>query len=410
MLIEFSVANFRSIQGRQTLSMVATSRIKNAAAKFKAPLKGEKFPDLLKAAVIYGPNASGKSNLLKAFEALHGMVRRKPKADDTILPVVPFKFDKTSLSKPSEFDIHFIQGGIRFQFELHTTPSRIELERLFAFPQGQAQLVYERHFKKSGEQYDFQLGLADPLVLDAWCKLTPPDVLFLSQAVANSSKPVPFLKMPYVWLSNSLFMVLGGMRDMANSTCESLVSDAAPAQALAGFLREMDIPVTKIEVEKPDLSRNRARGFYTLLGLDRVKTKLIHKTTAGEATFDFEDESEGTKNLIGFWFPWVWKSYANPEEARVLIVDELDSSLHPKIVESLIKKHFESTHISQLIFTSHNTHLMDSKLLRRDQIWLTERDAAGATQLRSVHDFEGREGEDIEKRYYAGRYRALPIL
>lgn len=95
---------------------------------------------------------------------------------------------------------------------------------------------------------------------------------------------------------------------------------------------------------------------------------------------------------------------------KILVVDELDSSLHPKIVELLIEKHCDSENVSQLIFTSHNTHLMDSKLMRRDQIWLTERDVNGATQLRSVHDFEGREGEDIEKRYYAGRYRALPIL
>ena len=410
MLIEFSITNFRSIQARQTLSMVATPRVKNAKAKFKAPLIGEKFPDLLKAAVIYGPNASGKSNVLKAFSALNRIVLRKPNANDTGLPVAPFRFDQDWVNRPSQFDIHFIQNGMRYQFELHVSSKRIEFERLVTFPLGEEHLVYERKASDSKDLYKFQHQLAEPLVLEAWRKLTPPDVLFLTQAVANSDEAIPVLKNSYDWLNESLFMVLHGMRDMAISTCESLVAAPIPADALARFLREMDIPVTKILSEKPSTGERGLRGFSTLIGLDQVKTKLIHKTNVGEATFDFEDESEGTKNLIGFWFPWVWKSYANPLDARVLIVDELDSSLHPRIVESLVRRHYNSERVSQLIFTSHNTHLMDSKLLRRDQIWLTERNPAGATHLRSIHDFEGREGEDIEKRYYAGRYRSLPIL
>jgi AAA15 family ATPase/GTPase len=91
-------------------------------------------------------------------------------------------------------------------------------------------------------------------------------------------------------------------------------------------------------------------------------------------------------------------------------VDELDSSLHPKIVATLVEKHINSKTSSQLIFTTHDTHLMDTKLLRRDQFWITERDMNGATQLRSIHDFQGRESEDIEKRYYEGRYRGLPFV
>ena len=96
--------------------------------------------------------------------------------------------------------------------------------------------------------------------------------------------------------------------------------------------------------------------------------------------------------------------------SRTLVVDELDSSLHPEIVAALVKKHIQCSTHSQLIFTTHDTHLMDTKLLRRDQFWLTERDTNGATSLRSIHDFEGRQSEDLEKRYYEGRYRSLPIL
>jgi AAA15 family ATPase/GTPase len=93
-----------------------------------------------------------------------------------------------------------------------------------------------------------------------------------------------------------------------------------------------------------------------------------------------------------------------------LAVDELDSSLHPEIVASILSKHLESDLTTQLIFTTHDTHLMNTKILRRDQFWVTERDANGATNLFSIHDFEGREGEDVEKRYFEGRYRGLPLI
>jgi AAA15 family ATPase/GTPase len=100
----------------------------------------------------------------------------------------------------------------------------------------------------------------------------------------------------------------------------------------------------------------------------------------------------------------------NDSSFGVLVIDELDSSLHPKIVASLVEKHLAYENPAQLIFSTHDTHLMDTKLLRRDQFWLTERDANGATALRSIYEFEGREGEDLEKRYYEGRYRGLPIV
>jgi AAA15 family ATPase/GTPase len=94
----------------------------------------------------------------------------------------------------------------------------------------------------------------------------------------------------------------------------------------------------------------------------------------------------------------------------VLWVDELDSSLHPELVAQLVRQLIATDNGAQLIFTTHDTHLMNAKLLRRDQFWITERDINGATRLNSIHDFEGREGEDIEKRYFEGRYRGLPII
>lgn len=142
----------------------------------------------------------------------------------------------------------------------------------------------------------------------------------------------------------------------------------------------------------------------------RKKDKIIltHISGLGSAEFDFSEESGGTKNLIGFWLPWFMLRLAGGE--GVLAVDELDSSLHPELVADLIVKHLDSGLDAQLIFTTHDTHLMNTKTLRRDQFWITDRDANGATNLFSIHDFEGREGEDVEKRYFEGRYFGLPLI
>lgn len=172
---------------------------------------------------------------------------------------------------------------------------------------------------------------------------------------------------------------------------------------VVALLRDNDIPVTAI----------RRDSVTPQLGLRLTptdQTTLTLKTALGEAEFDFSEESDGTKNLIGFAFPWSLLRTNDEHFFSVLFVDEFDSSLHPDIVATMVRKHIESEPPRQLIFTTHDTHFMTTKLLRRDQFWLTERGANGATQLRAIHVFEGSEDEDIEKRYFEGRYRALPLV
>jgi predicted ATPase len=409
MLIEFSVANFRSFRERQTLSMVAAPKLRKGRNAFKTPLSGEKFPDLLKVCAVYGPNAAGKSNLLLALSTLGLMADLSPSAQAAALPVAPFALDPALALAPSSFDVHFIQEGLRYQFELAATRSRIVHERLVAFPQGNETLLYERHSAKETEDYTFGPELEGGEALhQTWRKLTPPTLLFLSQAVANSSVDLTQLRRPFTWLSRSVDVLMRGMRRYSR-IAQELVADGGSTHAasIAAFLRDVDVPVSAFRAESVDPTPFPLNLLAHESSSIQVKTTLTHRTALGEAELSFDDQSEGTKNLIGFFVPWSLKGYG---DRSVLAVDELDSSLHPKIVAALIDKHLDSGHPTQLIFTTHDTHLMDTKLLRRDQIWIVERDANGATQLRSVHDFEGRESEDVEKRYYEGRYRGLPLL
>jgi AAA15 family ATPase/GTPase len=395
MLIEFSISNYRSFREKQTFSMVAAPRLKKGDNVFKPVVKGEKLPDLLKAAAIYGPNASGKSNLIKAFDIVSYIAKRPPSAQFFPLPVAPFRFDSALADQPTRIELHFIYEEQRYEFNLALTQQRIMEERLIAYPKGKETLLYERKYTSTSDEYSFGEYLEGGKDLhELWRKSTAERVLFIAQAVANSSEDLNQLRHPLKWLQEG-FRVISGSMDMFAITSQDLVEgNSCFAEEISVFLQELDVPVTHIRVDKNE-SKNQ--------------TILTHKTALGEAEFDFYEESEGTKNLIGFWLPW--SIHTGRLIKRTLIVDELDSSLHPEIVISLVQKHLKSNDLTnQLIFTTHDTHLMDAKLLRRDQFWLTERDANGATQLRSIHDFEGRESEDLEKRYYEGRYRGLPFV
>lgn len=424
MLIELSVQNFRSIRERQTFSMVAAPRlIKGKQNKFTPKVKGERFPALLKVAAIYGPNASGKSTLVLAFDLLVKLAQQQPTTEKVAFNVTPFRFDESLLDQPSMIEVHFIKNETRYSFEVALTRDRIVAEVLTMYRGGDAHELYSRRYQPAAdgthgaEIYVFGDDLEGGSELHkVWQRLTGPQTLFLTQAVANSSEELTQLKAPREWLT-SLLVVKDGMRAWGRAS-QRLVAEAPPlGDVIASLLSDVDIPVTairsKLTQPKTETGREPLQGDgherLSASSTPTVRTTLTHRTALGDAEFDFSEESDGTKNLFGFSIPWL-AFLSNGGTMNLMVVDELDSSLHPKLVEALIRKHVQGDPLCQLLFTTHDTHLMDTKLLRRDQLWVTDRDIYGATQLRSIHDFEGRESEDVEKRYFEGRYRGLPFV
>lgn len=424
MLIELSVQNFRSIRERQTFSMVAAPRlIKGKQNKFTPKVKGERFPALLKVAAIYGPNASGKSTLVLAFDLLAKLAQQQPTTEKVPFNVTPFRFDKSLLDKPSIIEVHFIKDETRYSFEVALTRDRIVSEVLTMYRGGDARELYSRRYQPAAdgthgaEIYVFGDDLEGGSELHkVWQRLTGPQTLFLTQAVANSSEELTQLKAPREWLT-SLLVVKDGM-SVWGRVSQRLVAEAPQfGDEIASLLSDVDIPVTAIrsKLTQPktetdsELPQGEGQERLSASSTATVRTTLTHRTALGDAEFDFSEESDGTKNLFGFSLPWLaFLNSGGP--MNLMVVDELDSSLHPKLVEALIRLHVQGSPLCQLLFTTHDTHLMDTKLLRRDQLWVTDRDINGATQLRSIHDFEGRESEDVEKRYYEGRYRGLPFV
>jgi hypothetical protein len=384
--------------------MVAASRLRKKENTFRPEVSGERLPDLLKVAAIYGPNAAGKTSVVRALDFLGLMARRQPAAIQPAIPVSSFRFDKALTSQPSLFEVHFICQNQRYQFELAVTSDRVMREALTCYPQGKETILYERTFSSAGEKYVFGERLEGGAELHlAWQNLTNPKILFIAQAVANSSESLQQLRVPFGWLSAGVRVMDATYMHGWKAASQELARDYPSfAEDISVFLQDFDVPVTHMRFETVDGVKPDDTG-------SEIRTQLTHKSALGEALFEFEEESSGTQNLIGFWLPW--GAFSRQLGGRkILVVDELDSSLHPKIVADLVSRHIHQNEPSQLIFTTHDTHLMDTKILRRDQIWIVERDMNGATNLNSVHDFEGREGEDVEKRYFEGRYRGLPFL
>ncbi|NMY86093.1 ATP-binding protein [Pseudomonas sp. WS 5411] len=414
MLIEFSVRNFKSFRSKQTLSMVAAPRLGKKRNVFKPNVPGEDLPNLLKVAAIYGPNASGKSSLVSAINIVCSLLHPSI-VDREKLPVNSFRFDPELKDQPSWFEYHFIAEGKRYQFVLAATSERIYEETLTSYQKGKETQLYSRTYNEaSGEQYILSKDLEGGVVVhNAWRNLTSPKSLFLSQAVANSSEELNQLRTPFNWFRSSAVCISqDGMSNWGVLSRSMLIHNQKHKDNLKNFLQKVDVPVTDIRFENLHSEAFKVSQPTKFLehvkATESVKTILTHTTLLGEAEFDFDEESGGTQNLMGFWLPW--QLLCNENSTGVVVVDELDSSLHPKIVENLVETHIDSGTCAQLIFTTHDTHLMNTKILRRDQFWITERDAYGATTLFSVHDFQGRDSEDVEKRYYEGRYRGLPIL
>jgi predicted ATPase len=367
----------------------------------------------LKVAAIYGPNASGKSSLIRAMGIVSRLLASSSGANGEPLPVSPFRFDRALKEQPSVFEYNFIQAGLRYRFVLGLTEQRIVQEQLVVYPRGKETLLYDRHVDGEGENYVFGKTLEGGKdVHCAWRRLTSPRMLFLAQAVTNSSEELRQLRAPFSWFQTGLLVVeQNNMMGLSMASIRFLQMVSDHKNDLRDFLGALDIPVSSIALNSDDRAI-QCNGKLTLkdfiAAAQKDKLTLTHSSASGDADFDFSEESCGTKNLIGFWLPWFMMNQAGG--SGVLCVDELDSSLHPDIVADLIAKHLDSGLDTQLIFTTHDTHLMNEKILRRDQFWITERDAHGATSLFSVHDFEGRESEDVEKRYFEGRYRGLPLI
>lgn len=410
MLLEFRVRNFRSIRDEQALNLIASGD-KELATTHLASTGLKSAPHALRTVVVYGPNASGKSSLLRALDYMRAVVAESA---TVIQPgqtynVQPFKLDPATAHQPTEFEITFLLSGVRHQYAFAMTPQRIVSESLLVYRSSKpTQLFSRQHIDGDGYDYEFSTYLTGPRKL--WQESTRPNALFLSMAAQLNSEQ---LSPVFNWIVRNITFLPAGATVLPDFTTALLATEQGRA-SIREFLSAADISIADVQaVPRKGMQAQWVMSASGLQASQEEREFLMpvfeHSTPKGSAKFELHDESEGTQRLYGLIAPVL----DCLRDGRVLVVDELDSSLHTLLVRRLVTM-FQTPELNpngaQLIFSTHDTSLLDHTLFRRDQIWFTEKDADQATRLYPLTDFSPRKQEAWERGYLAGRYGAVPFF
>jgi len=417
MFIEFTVKNYRSIKEEQVLSMVKAKGNELEESNSFLPDAPSSVP-LLRSLVIYGPNAAGKSNVIRALMEMESIVRHSASKNQEgdLISVTPFLFNETTSNEPTDFEMVFISEGIRYQYGFSATKTQVFEEWLIAYPKGRPQRWFSRAFNNETDAYEYKFSDNLAGQKSVWQNATRSNALLLSTAVQLNSDQ---LKPIYNWFKEKLRPT--NINGWGPSFTASLCEDDDSKEEVLKFLKaaDFDIHDIKIETEKfdpkslPDEFPEsiKEKIITEMKGKEVIDIKTIHKTDAGNLVpLEFEDESDGTQKFFSFAGPWI----DILKNGYILIVDELHDSLHPKMVKYLVELfHSKKTNPNnaQLIFTTHETSILSQEVFRRDQIWFCEKDNTQATNLYPLSDFSPRKDkENIELGYLSGRYGALPFI
>ena len=421
MLVDFKVRNFASFRNEAELSMVAapiTEYQQENTARYGTL-------ELLKSAVIYGANASGKSNLIRAMEFFCQFVLNSAKNLPAFekIPVEMFKLNVTAEKEPAFFEMRFIIDDRVCRYGFKVTPGEVLAEWLYLRnrPSSKEAMLFTR------DHQDISLGPKFGPGRDL-IRLTRSNSLFLSVA---SQFNVQIAMDITRWLHRG-FNVLSGLRNEYKLYTQSrLADDPAFKERVLQLLKMGDFGISDLSITKTPIDQEHVPAMVkeslnryihkTELTFERIDIRTRHTKyndkhkPAGEVLFDLErEESHGTQQLFALAGPII----DTLEKGKTLVIDEMDSRLHPQLL-SLLVKLFHSLRYNrknaQLIFVTQNSRLLSESLFRRDQIWFTSKNKFGESELFSLYEFKEngekiRKDEAFEKNYLLGKYGAVPQL
>ena len=414
MLIEFSVENFRSIKDEARLSLVAGPGKEHRETHLTTPElnRGVRSTPLVRSAAIYGANAAGKTNLVRALQAMQHIVIRSGR-DMEELPITPFRFDPESTTRPTVFEVVGIVNRMRFQYGFSATADVVTGEWLYAWPRGRIQLWFERTTDTGAVKCNFGDKLAGDR--EVWRRATRPNALLLSTAATLNSAQ---LRPVFDWFHHNLH--IAGMGGWTNEFSIEWCGGDRKAEVVR-FLGAADLAIEDLRVIQEDFSpetlpddmpsdlKHAIRKRFSEAKVMRVR--LSHDTKGGQPVeLDLDEESDGTQKMFALSAPWL----DSLDNGHVIVFDELHDNLHPALVRFLVDR-FHDPQVNakgaQLVFTTHDTSILSQDVFRRDQIWFCERNTRQETNVFPLTDFRPRRGvENLERSYLSGRYGALPYL
>lgn len=405
MVLEIRLKNFFSFDEEVVLDLRAAKIKSKKAREIMHNFISVKGGEVLKSAAIYGANASGKSNLIKAIRFCHAMVYESHKHNENVIfNFQPFKLS-TSAKKASEYFIRFITEGIEYEYSFSLTNERIITEKLFYYPKGRIAKVFERDERKGKSKkskYSFAQGVIKrPFDV---AENTSDKTLFISRA-SQMDREIP--KVIFNYFSKRFIL---RYFHFAGSNWEDLVKKWKPQLLKALQMADSDIVDFKHRMVQQKGKSIRANfdteeAIFEENVTENIEIKTYHKFDP-KVPFDFfAEESAGTQKLF-FMMLMILDIVQND---KVLLVDEIGDSLHPKIVEYIIDVFHQSR--AQLIFTTHNTNLLNMDRFRKDQIWFVNKRENGSSDLYSLQDYSDfRDTMDLEKAYLQGRFDSVPVV
>lgn len=402
MILEFSVTNFLSFKNKVTFSMMANS---NKGLDDNYVLIDSR--KVLKTAAIYGANASGKSNLFRILTIVILMLKSSNNMDiNAKLPIIHFKLDDEDNKTPSTFEIRFITNNVRYVYGFIAYETQIYDEYLYYYPNGREAKIFDR---TNGNEYSF--SQSDERMLNEVASKTAANKFFLATATNwNYEKTKP----AYDFLTTKVDVCTNveELKSIAFEMYEEGKNDLK--QFALEFLKKADINIEDYQISKVDIPQEFLANtpdfiFKTLKEEPKIyQVMLKHKGSSKFLSID--EESLGTQ-IIFTLIPFLAEAL---NSKKILIMDELDRSMHPFLVEYIVEifnNHEINKNGSQLIFNTNDTNLLDLNILRRDQIWFIGKDNdTGISDLYSLCDFSVRKQENVGKGYMLGRYGAVPFI
>lgn len=379
MVLEIRLSNMFSFRDEVTLDLQAAKIQTKKARELEGNLFSVDGEQMLKSVALFGANASGKSNVIKAIRACVNMVRSSHNYNvDTRFAISPFKFEDYA-NKPSSFYIRFLLNGVEYEYSFSFIHDEIITETLYYYPNGRKSLVFRRDESRGTEKkdiYEFKTVIKRPFdVADNTSKKT----LYISRA---SQMDREIAQKIFLFFCNDIVLDY----QVANiDSLDNLFKERK--EQMLEVLRTADSDIIDFKIQNNAIT-------------------TFHRTNPSVA-FDFEtEESEGTKTL----FRMMVRMIGIIHEGKMLLVDEIDNSLHTQLVEFVIGMFNHSNH-AQLIYTIHNTHLLNTDFQRRDQVYFVNKREDGSSDLYSLFDFKDfRDTLDMEKAYLQGRFDAIPTI
>ncbi len=415
MLVEFKVSNYLSISEEQTLSMVANNADKTLLNHIK---EFDKYKiKVLRTAGIFGPNASGKTNMLKAIDFMKKLVlyssRNLPNAPTG---VIPFKFLKGKDNRLLKFETTFIlDDGVLYSYGFELSEKEIYNEWLHYYPKNQKRNLFQRS-KTDGYKFGSDMKGRNKSIAD----MTKENSLFLSVAATMNEEKA---KNIYAFFNN-ISPVLNQIDLLSSIIFMNNIVEYYKNKGkdkLISFLQKADLGITDLEIKTKNISKgvevltkilqdkgieikssNKELDMDNLVG-DEINFTHEYDGISGKLTIN--EESSGTQKLF-YLLPFFI------ENKGIILIDELELSMHPHLINLLLDFYYDIYPDSQLIFTSHNSDLLDTEKFRRDEIWFTEKGKNGGTALFSLDDIKPkpRLEDDIKMRYLYGQYGAVPNI